>query len=61
MSIGTVTDEVLHDVLLMGALAASVFVKNPVHQAIAGSLINAVNELLQHIDPQLTGKANPTT
>jgi hypothetical protein len=50
---GSVTDKILHDVLIMGALAAQVFVKNPAHQQTAGNLINAVNELLQVVSPQL--------
>lgn len=49
----TITDAVLHDVLLLGALAASIFVKNPAHQQTAGLLINAVNNVLQTIDKQL--------
>lgn len=49
----TITDDVLHDVLLMGALAASIFVKNPQHQQTAGLLINAVANLLKTIDAQL--------
>jgi flagellar biosynthesis protein FlhB len=57
-SIGTITDEVLHDILLMGALAASIFVKNPVHQQVAGQLINAVNTVLQTVVPQLENTTN---
>lgn len=53
MSVETITDDFLHDVLLMGALAASIFVKNPAHQETAGLLIQAVTNLLKTVDAQL--------
>ena len=58
---GSITDAVLHDVLIMGALAAQVFVKNPAHQETAGKLIGAVNQLLQVVSPQLESVGSATT
>ena len=55
INVGEVSDTILHDILLMGALAASIFVKNPAHQQTAGLLINAVNQMIQVLDPQLLG------
>jgi hypothetical protein len=52
---GVLIDTILHDVLIAGTLAASIFVKNPAHQQTAGAMINAVNVLLKFLDPQLTG------
>lgn len=52
---GIIIDEVLHDTLLVGALAAQIFVKNATHQQTAALLINAVAKLLPVLDGQLTG------
>ncbi len=54
---GFIIDEVLHDTLLVGALAAQIFVKNVTHQQTAALLINAVAKLLPVLDGQLTGAA----
>ena len=50
---GAIVDTVLHDVILTGILAASIFVKNPAHQQTAASLIQAVQQLLPVLDAQL--------
>lgn len=46
-------DEILEDTLLLGSMAASIFVKNPNSQATAGKLINSVAQMLQVIEAQL--------
>jgi hypothetical protein len=56
LTAGQITDEVLHDLLLAGAFAAKIFVKNPQHQQQAGNLISAIAQVMQVIDPQLTGQ-----
>lgn len=61
LSSGVLVDTILHDVLIAGSLAASIFVKNPAHQQAAASMINAVNVLLKFLDPQLTGQPTTTT
>jgi hypothetical protein len=50
---GKITDMILHDVITVGVLSASIFVKNPAHQETAGKLINAVAQLLPMLDAQL--------
>lgn len=59
-SVGNVIDTVLHDVILTGVLAASIFVKNAAHQQTASLIINAMAQLLPVLDAQLNGtpKAN---
>jgi len=62
VSIETIFDDILNDTLLMGSLAASIWVKNPASQTTAGKVINAVALLLQTIDAQMGIKpAQPTT
>ena len=48
-----ILEDVLNDTLLLGSLAASIFVKNPMHQNQAGNLINAAARLIQVIDAQI--------
>ena len=48
-----VLDDVLNDVLAMGALAAQLYVKNPNHQAESANLINAVSQVLSLIESQI--------
>lgn len=52
---GEIIDTVLHDVILTGVLAASIFVKNPAHQQTASLIINAISQLLPQLDAQLNG------
>lgn len=55
-----ILEDVLNDTLLLGSLAASIFVKNPIHQQQAGNLINAAAKLIQIIDAQIeAAKAQP--
>lgn len=60
MSFGSKFDMVLHDFVVMGIFAASIFVKNPAHQETAGKIIQAVTQLLPALDAQLN-PGNPTT
>lgn len=39
-------DTIVHDVVLFGVLAASIFVKNPASQAKANTIIQALQPLL---------------
>lgn len=55
MNAKVVFADVLNDALLLGSLAASIFVKSVPHQALAANLINASAQLIQVIDAQLTG------
>lgn len=57
---GQIIDTILHDVLFAGSLAAMFFVKNPASQQKAAVLANGIQQLLNFLDPQLTGQA-PTT
>ena len=62
---GKVTDVILHDVILFGTVAASIFVKNAASQERAGLIIQALAPLLPILDAQLTGETataqtNPT-
>lgn len=57
---GQIIDTILHDVLFAGSLAAMFFVKNPASQQKAAVLANGIQQLLNFLDPQLTGKT-PTT
>lgn len=61
MSAGTVIEDVLDDALLLGSLAASIFVKSPAHQATAGNLISAVAQLIQVIDGQISGSSSTSS
>jgi len=50
-------ETLIHDLVALGILAASIFVKNPASQAHAAQIISVVqNDLLPLIDPA-TGKA----
>lgn len=55
MNAGVIFEDVLNDALLLGSLAASIFVKSVPHQALAANLINASAQLIQVIDAQLSG------
>lgn len=48
-------ENILDDVLLGGAAAAEIFVKNPNHQTEAAHLITAFSNLLQVIHAQING------
>jgi hypothetical protein len=50
---GQIADAVLHDVLFLGSIAASIYVKNPGHQQQAAALISAISQLLPVLDSQL--------
>lgn len=52
----TLWSNILADVLMLGTLAAKIFVKNPEHQQTAGALISASSQALQVIEAQI----NPT-
>lgn len=56
---GQVFDTVLHDFVLLGMLAASVFVKNPQSRAKAGAIMNLVQQAMPILDAQLN-PGNPT-
>lgn len=54
-SAGTIADEILHDVITAGIIAAGFFVKNPNSQQKAQTLIQLVTQdLLPMLDTQLT-------
>ncbi len=61
MSTANVIENILDDVLLGGAAAAQIFVKNPAHQQTAAQLIQAFSGLLQVIHQQINGGASPAT
>lgn len=58
-TVGQKVDTVLHDIIAVGILAASIFVKNAAHQETASKLIQAVGQLLPMLDNQLNPQ-NPT-
>ncbi len=47
------TSLLLHDLILTGLTAASIFVKNPASQEKAGVLINLINSILKEHGQQL--------
>lgn len=53
MSVSNIFEDVLDDTLLLGSLAASIFVKNPASQTTAAKLIGAAATLLAEIHAQL--------
>lgn len=61
MSVGVVLEDVLNDALLLGSLAASIFVKNPNNQTTAAAVINAVAQLVQVIDGQISGSSSTSS
>lgn len=52
---GTIFEDILDDALLGLAGAASIFVKNPTHQATAGAAITLLSQLVSAIDNQING------
>jgi hypothetical protein len=53
MSVSNIFEDVLDDTLMLGSLAASIFVKNPASQTTAAKLLNAAATLLAEIHSQL--------
>lgn len=49
----TELDAVLHALLSLGAIAANIFVKSPLHRQMAGQVILGVNQALPVVDSLL--------
>jgi len=58
LTVESTIDEILHALVMLGITAASIFVKNPKSQALAGQIINATNQVVL---PMADSVLNPTT
>jgi hypothetical protein len=52
-------DEILHDIFVVGISAAAIFVKNPISQQRAGSIINLLNQIVLPIADSLLNPPAP--